>query len=71
MKLEEKYGVIKEGIMFGNVRGNTSLRILKIQLSSVINIKISMSIKNMDSDITIYLIYSCLNTLLLFLLKYK
>lgn len=36
MKLEEKCGVIKEGIIFGNVRGNTSLRILKIQLSSMI-----------------------------------
>lgn len=33
MKLEEKYGIIKEGIIFGNVLGNTSLRILKIQLS--------------------------------------
>lgn len=30
MKLEEKYGVIKVGIIFGNVHGNTSLRILKI-----------------------------------------
>lgn len=36
MKLGEKCGGIKEGINFGNVRENTSSRILKIKVSSMI-----------------------------------